>query len=63
MINIEYNHLKRDGRSVRRPERNGSEIGRHDVFRMRTAGVARVTTVTVVSEGCVPILSDTFLEL
>jgi hypothetical protein len=55
-------YLNRLGRLELRPERNGSEIGRHDAFRMRIAGVALVTTATVVSEGCVSILSDTFFK-
>jgi hypothetical protein len=63
MINVEFNYLKRNGRFVLRPKRNGSEIGRRDVFRVRIAGVARVATATVVSEDYVPILSETFLEL
>jgi hypothetical protein len=63
MINVEFNHLKRDRRSVRRPKRNGSEISRHDAFRVRIASIARVTTVTVVFKGCISTLSDTFLEL
>jgi hypothetical protein len=55
--------MNRLGKLELRPERNGSEIGRHDAFSMRIAGVVPVTTVTVVSEGCASILSDISLEL
>jgi hypothetical protein len=33
-IDLEFNHLKRDGSFVLRSERSGSEIGLHDAFRM-----------------------------
>ena len=59
-INLCY--LNSAGRLDLRPERNGNEIGRRDVLRIRTADVAEFTTVTAISESYVSILSDTFLE-
>jgi hypothetical protein len=60
-LNLYY--LNRLGRLELRPERNGSETNRHDVFRMLTAGTTLVATAAIVSEGCVSILSDKFLKL
>ena len=55
-------YLNRLGRLELRPERNGSEIGLHDAFRMRIAGAAEFTTATIVPGRCVSILSSTFVE-
>jgi hypothetical protein len=63
MIDVEFNYLKCDRRFVLRSERSGSEIGLRGAFRVRIAGVAEFTTVTVVPESCVSILSDIFLKL
>jgi hypothetical protein len=43
IIDLEFNHLKRDGSFVLRSERSGSEIGLHDAFRMRIADVMEFT--------------------
>jgi hypothetical protein len=60
-LNLHY--LNPLGKLELRPKRNGSEISRHDVFRIRIAGITLVAITTVVSKGRVSILSNTFLEL
>jgi hypothetical protein len=61
--NTNFYDLNRIGRFVLRPERNGSDIGLRDAFRLRTACEAGSMTVDMSSESCASLVSNVVLEL
>ena len=59
-INLCY--LNRAGRLDLRPERNGNEISRRDVLRVRTTYVIESASANTLSKSCTSWVSNPFLE-